>query len=86
VRSFDTLASCRLDLGSAWANVTLPLDTQVLDEWARGRDDLFACTLHGVVHFDGSTWTLLGPPRTCALIAGYDDGVLIAQETLTTAR
>jgi hypothetical protein len=45
--------------GTAWEE---ELEADISRMWSRSRDDVFAGTSEGTLHFDGETWSLVGGP------------------------
>jgi hypothetical protein len=45
--------------GTAWEE---ELEADISRMWSRARDDVFAGTSEGTLHFDGETWSLVGGP------------------------
>jgi hypothetical protein len=53
--------------GTAWEE---ELTVHVSTLWARSRDDIFAGTSEGTLHFDGHTWTSIGGPASPVALHG----------------
>jgi hypothetical protein len=47
--------------GSTWAT---ELSVSISTVWGRSRDDVYAGTTEGTLHFDGQTWTRIGGPAS----------------------